>query len=56
MGDISEYFDYQVSTKLRNAVTLIEPVMLVIVGILVGSMMLAIIAPIYNIVGKVGAR
>jgi type IV pilus assembly protein PilC len=56
MQDISEYFDYQVSASLKIIIALLEPVMLVAVGILVGGMMLAIIAPIYGLIGQVGPR
>lgn len=56
LKDISEYFDYQVTNKLRNLVALLEPIMLVVVGVLVGGMMLAIIGPIYNMIGQVGTR
>lgn len=56
MQEISEYFDYQVSNTLKTITALIEPVMLVIVGIVVGGMMMAIIAPIYGLIGKVGSR
>lgn len=54
MQDISEYMDYQVSKSLRTVTALIEPLMLVLVGIMVGGMMLSIIAPIYGLIGQVG--
>ncbi len=55
MLDVSEYLDYQVSNTLKTVTALIEPIMLVGVGILVGGMMMAIIAPIYQLIGQVGA-
>lgn len=54
MGDISEYLDYEVTAALKNFTVILEPVMLVVVGGLVGAMMLAIIAPIYGLIGQVG--
>lgn len=56
MQDISDYLDYQVSGTLKTLTVLIEPLMLVAVGALVGGMMLAIIAPIYGLIGQVGGR
>lgn len=53
MQDISEYFDYEVSNSLRAVTALIEPVMLVVVGVLIGGMMLGIIAPIYGLIGQI---
>ncbi len=55
MQDLTEYFDYQVTTQLQYMVTLLEPLILVIVGVIVGGMMMAIIAPIYNLIGQVGS-
>ena len=56
MQDTSEYLDYQVSKTLKTLTALLEPIMLVVVGVLVGGMMMAIIAPIYNMIGQVGPR
>lgn len=56
MQDSSDYLDYQVTNTLRLVVSLIEPIMLVFVGVMVGGMMLAIIAPIYGLIGDIGAR
>ena len=56
MAEISEFLDYQVSAKLKTATALLEPILLVAIGGLVGGMMLAIIAPIYGLIGQVGGR
>lgn len=54
LSDIAEYFDYQVSNTLKTLISLVEPVMLVIIGVVVGGMMLSIIAPIYGLISQVG--
>ncbi len=56
MQDISEYLDYEVTSTLKTITVILEPVMLVLVGLTVGGMMLAIIAPIYGLIGQVGGR
>jgi type II secretory pathway component PulF len=56
MQNLSEHFQTRISQRLKTIATLIEPVMIVVVGLLVGGMMLSIIAPIYNLIGKVKAR
>jgi type II secretory pathway component PulF len=56
MQDISEQQDYRVDNSLKTLTTLLEPVMLVTVGLLVGGVMMAIIAPIYGLIGQVGGR
>ena len=54
MQDVSEFMDYQVTKTLSTVTTLLEPLMLIFVGILIGGMMLSIIAPIYGMIGQVG--
>ena len=56
LKDISDYMDYQVTNTLQTLTALMEPVMLVLVGISVGAMMLAIIGPIYSLIGQVGRK
>lgn len=55
MEEISEFLDYQVSGKLKTVTALLEPILLVVMGGMVGGMMLAIIAPIYGLIGQVGS-
>lgn len=55
LQDVSEYFDYQVTKTLATLTALIEPVMLVVVGIVVGGLMISIIAPIYGLISQVGS-
>lgn len=56
MADISTYLDYEVSNALKTLTSVLEPVMLLVVGLSVGGMMLAIIAPIYGLIGQVSGR
>lgn len=53
MQDISEYFDYQVTNTLKTLTAMLEPAMLVVVGIMVGGMMVSILAPIYGLISTV---
>lgn len=56
MAELSEYFERRVENSLKTITTMIEPIMLVVIGLLVGGMMLAIIAPIYNMIGQIRTR
>ena len=56
LHDVSEYLDYEVASSIKTATALLEPIMLVVVGILVGGMMMSIIAPIYSLIGSVGTK
>lgn len=52
MQDLTSYFDEQVTRSLKGISELIEPILIVVIGLLIGGMMLAIIAPIYGIIGQ----
>lgn len=56
LQEIAEYFDYKVTYTLKTLTALLEPVMLVLVGGVVGGMMLAIIAPVYGLISQIGGR
>jgi type II secretory pathway component PulF len=56
LQEASEFLDYQTSKQVKTFTTLLEPIMLVFVAILVGGMMLAIVAPIYGLIGSINAR
>lgn len=56
LGEISEYMDYSATNDLRAVTALLEPIMLIAVGLLIGGIMLSIIAPIYGLIGSVGSR
>lgn len=56
MHDISEHFDYEISNTLKTLIAVLEPVMLVVVGLLVGGMMLSVIAPMYGLIGQISPR
>lgn len=53
MQTTSEYLDSEVNINLKAFTTLLEPILLLIVGGIVGGMMLAIIAPIYGLIGQI---
>lgn len=46
---VSEYYDEEVSNSLRNLTSLLEPIMLLIMGGMVGFVAISIITPIYSL-------
>lgn len=54
MQDASEYLDYEVTNALKAVTTLIEPLMLILVGIAIGGMIMSIISPIYGMISQLG--
>jgi type IV pilus assembly protein PilC len=56
MFDVANHMDNQVSKTLNKLTMMLEPIMLVLVGLAVGAMMMAIIGPIYGMIGQVANR
>ena len=54
MAEVAEFLDYEVSGLLKTVTAMLEPIMLVGVGVMIGGMMLAIISPIYGLISQVG--
>lgn len=55
MQEIADHLDYKVSNTLKSTVALIEPLMLVVVGVFVGGLIMSIIGPIYGMISQVGS-
>ncbi len=51
--NIADFYEEQVDNTLRNLASLIEPVLLVIVGLAIGGMAISIILPIYQLMGSI---
>ena len=55
LATISETLDYEAEMATRRLVTLLAPVMIVIMGLVVGGVVAAVIVPIYQSYGTIGA-
>ncbi len=55
LQNLTEYFDDQVTESLKILSSLIEPILIILVGIMVGGLMIAIIAPIYNMISQINS-
>jgi type II secretory pathway component PulF len=53
-SDVSLYLDSEVVNTLHYFTALLEPIILVAVAVVVGGMLIAIITPIYGIIGQIG--
>lgn len=49
---VSHFYEQEVNTMTKNLSTLIEPVLMILIGIAVGFLAVAILMPIYNIAGQ----
>ncbi|NCN53082.1 type II secretion system F family protein [Candidatus Wolfebacteria bacterium] len=50
---LSEFFESEVDSAVKSTVAFIEPILLLFIGIMIGAIALAIIVPIYQLVGGI---
>lgn len=50
--NVSYFYDRDVKDSIKRAQVMIEPVMTLLLGLLLGWVMLSVLAPIYDIIGK----
>lgn len=53
MQELYEHFEREAGAALKMFTVMLEPVLLVVVGGMVGGIMLSIIAPIYGLIGQI---
>lgn len=56
LQNLTEHFDDEVTQSLKVISSLVEPVLLVVVGVMVGTLMITIIAPIYNLISQINPK
>jgi len=49
LGTLAEFYSSSVDAKIRGLVSVIEPILLLIMGLVVGTIAVAIIIPIYQL-------
>lgn len=52
LADLGEFYEEEVEVAVKKTTQLIEPVLMILVGIGVGIMVLSVIAPIYSVVSN----
>ena len=53
LGKRAEFYEEEVSNAAENLSIIIEPVLIVIIGILVGTFAVSIIGPMYSVLGTI---
>jgi type II secretory pathway component PulF len=51
--NVADFYEEQVDNSLRSVTGLVEPILLVIVGLAIGGMAISIILPIYQLIGSI---
>jgi type IV pilus assembly protein PilC len=50
LGDMADFYDDRVRAKIETLVTLVEPVVIILMGLAVAAMLLSVYIPIFNII------
>jgi type IV pilus assembly protein PilC len=50
LGDMADFYDERVRGKIDTLVTLVEPVVIIVMGLVVAAMLLSVYIPIFNII------
>jgi type IV pilus assembly protein PilC len=53
---ISDFYDQEVKTTVEQLTSLIEPIMIGLMGIFVGGIVMAVFLPIFSLVGQMGKK
>jgi len=54
LGEVADYYEMQVERRLDRLTTLIEPLMMLVMGLLIGGIVVAMYIPIFQLAGTVG--
>lgn len=53
LADISDYYEKKFTDIVKNLTVILEPVLIVLIGIMVGAVLISIVAPIYQLIGQI---
>lgn len=53
LGHIAKFYDQETENTTKNLSTLIEPLLMIVIGLAVGFMSFSVLMPIYNIAGQI---
>lgn len=51
LSEMADFYESEVDYSLKRATALLEPVLMLVIGVVVGAMVVIMIAPIYGIIG-----
>ena len=54
LGEVADYYEMQVERRLDRMTTMIEPLMMLFMGLLIGGIVVAMYIPIFQLAGTVG--
>jgi type IV pilus assembly protein PilC len=52
LGRVATFYENEVDDAVKNISTIIEPVLMVVLGVMVGGVIIAVLLPVYGLVGQ----
>ena len=52
LGNVSEFFDEEIETRIERLLSLVEPIMLVLMGMTVSLLLVAMYMPLFSVLGR----
>lgn len=53
LSDVSNFLDEEVETRLQRVLSLLEPVMLVLMGVIIATLLISVYLPLFSLLGSV---
>jgi type IV pilus assembly protein PilC len=53
MGNASDFLDEEVDTRMERILTLVEPIMLILMGLIVATLLVSVYLPLFSMLGEV---
>ena len=53
---IAEFYDAQVKAAVKSLTSMIEPILITVMGVIVGGVVMSVFLPILDVVGKLGGN
>jgi type IV pilus assembly protein PilC len=56
LNSLADFYDEEIETEVSRFITLVEPMILVIMGVIIAMVVLALYMPLFELSSVVGAR
>ena len=53
LTEIAQFYEGEVDQVMKNLTSILEPVLMVVIGLAVGALAVSVISPIYNLVNVI---
>jgi type IV pilus assembly protein PilC len=54
LAKVADFYDDEVDAAVSNLTSLLEPIMIVLMGVVIGGMVVAMYLPMFDMIGTVG--